>query len=279
MASGPEQNVGVFEVVTALYDSGFAEIGEVLQERESIVALTGAGISLAAGIPIYRGADGTYLDKENDWWLYREAFDDDPQRWYARFWELHETIRAAQPTRAHHALNALVEAGVVSKIVTQNVDGLNLLAGTDKSRVHEVHGIERQLSCTDLEGCDFVISTEDWLRDHDTETLPTCPHDSRLLKPDVNLRREPGFRTSIAEDGIQGQKALETADAVLVVGTSFNVEPWRRIIKDRHDYGKPVVIVDPNSTTVDKYARFLIRKTADEGLSLLQEQLAPSDAL
>jgi NAD-dependent deacetylase len=274
MASDPEQLAGVFEVVTALYDTGLAEVGKVLQERQPIVALTGAGISLAAGIPIYRGADGEYLDKENDTWLWREAYDADPLQWYERFWDLHETIRSAQPTRAHRALNALVEAGVVSKIVTQNVDGLDLMAGTDKSRVHEVHGIERRLSCTDLEECDFVISTEGWLEANDQATLPTCPHDGQPLKPDVNLRHEPGFRTDIAEDGVQGQRALETADAVLVVGTSFNVEPWRRIIQDRHDYGKPVVIVNPNPTTVDKYARFLIRKTADEGLSLLQEQLA-----
>jgi NAD-dependent deacetylase len=181
MASHPEQPVGVFKVIPTMYESDAVEIAEVLRERESVVALTGAGISLAAGVPIYRGADGAYLDKENDTWLWREAYDADPLKWYERFWELHETIKLAQPTLAHRALKALVETGVVSKIVTQNVDGLDLLAGTDKAHVHEVHGIERRLSCTDLEGCDFAIPTDDWLHGHDTDTLPTCPHDGRPL--------------------------------------------------------------------------------------------------
>jgi len=247
---------------------------DVLRDQESVVALTGAGISLAAGIPIYRAPDGSFLDEDNELWLYRDYFDAATAQWYPKFWELHDTIRAASPTRGHRALSAMVKAGIVDHIVTQNVDGLDLLAGTDKERVSEVHGIERRLSCTNFEECGFEVLTEDWLIEKGKSAPPTCPHDDQPLKPDFNLYGERYARRDVVEDGIRGKRVLEAADALLVVGTSLSIDPWRRIVFDKIEEKKPVVIVNPNPKPVDELARFLIlRSTADEGLSLLQEQL------
>lgn len=266
MALGGEQQVEL------------SEVSYLLHENESWVALTGAGISSSAGIPIYRGPDGRFLDEGTEEWLQRETFDADPAAWYGRFWELHDAIKNAQPTAGHCALAAMVEAGIVSHIVTQNVDALDLRAGTAEERVSEVHGIERMLSCTDVKGCDFIVPTEEWLEGNDVTVLPTCPNDGLVLKPDFNLYgdgdpRYHRIRPYIQKYGERGAQALVDADGILVVGTSLNIAPWNGIVVQKWREVYPVVMVNPNPTRFDAAARFIIRGTADEGLQMLQEQL------
>jgi len=164
------------------------QIVEVLRESQNTVAFTGAGISKSAGIPTFRDLDdGLWLDRENLQWAHRQTYDADPQDWYVKFWPLYGTMRAAKPTPAHYALRDMVEASVIGTIVTQNIDGLDLLAGTDESHVLEVHGHGRQLSCTDVRGCGYFTRTEDWLLGNDRARLPTCLRDGKPLKPDVLL--------------------------------------------------------------------------------------------
>ena len=96
-----------------------AELGEVvdlLRSTERLAVLSGAGISAAAKIPIYRGPDGKFLDPTTEEWLKCEAFEANPQAWYEKFWGFHEQIRDARPTLGHMALKAMTEAGVVSEV-------------------------------------------------------------------------------------------------------------------------------------------------------------------
>jgi NAD-dependent deacetylase len=263
----------------------FADISEaadLLRGAENLVALTGAGISLSAGIPIYRGSDNKYLDEENEWWVWRESFDSQTEKWYKRFWELHSPITSAAPTPGHLALSAMVEAGILSDIVTQNVDGLDLKAGTDEEHVYEVHGTERLLSCTNEDGCETTVLTDEWLQSHEDTLVPTCEKDGQVLKPDVNLYHEPPLprhvskeRRRVAQAHPKGEQVMTDADALLVVGTSLNVAPWRQIVIGKFLTDTPVVVVTPEPIHLDKYLRLThILRTADEGLQLLQEELS-----
>jgi NAD-dependent deacetylase len=252
----------------------FVELGkvvDVLRDVERLAVLSGAGISAAAKIPIYRGPDGEFLDPETEKWLQCETFEADPRAWYEKFWGFHEQIRDAQPTLGHMALKAMAEAGVVSDVVTQNVDALDLRAGTDEENVFEVHGVERQLSCI---GCDATFETEPWLERNGAANPARCERDGGVLKPDFNLYHDQYIRGYVNDNAQRGVLALDEADGLLVVGTSLHIWPWNQMVVDAWRAKKPIVIINPHPTEFDGAARGLvIRATADEGLQMLREEL------
>ena len=251
--------------------AGLGKVVDVLRGTERLTVLSGAGISTAAKIPIYRGPDGKFLDPETEEWLQCESFEADPQAWYEKFWGLHEQIRDARPTLGHMALKAMAEAGVVNDVVTQNVDALDIRAGIDEGHVFEVHGVERQLSCI---GCDASFETEAWLERNGKASPARCERDGGLLKPDFNLYNDKYIRGYINDKGQRGVEALYEADGLLVVGTSLHIWPWNQAVVDAYREKRPIVMVNPHPTKFDGAARFIIRATADEGLQMLQEELA-----
>jgi len=265
--------VELYRVDHSVQGASPLDIAEVLGERKSIVALTGAGLGQAAGISVFRRPDGSFLSEELEIWLQREYYDAATVPWYEKYWDFHDSIAKARPTQGHLALRAMVEAGVVSHVVTQNVDGLDLRAGTDVSHVSEVHGIDRRLSCPNFAECGFEVSTEDWLREYGRSLPPLCPDDGQILKPDFNLYGEKFARRDIVENAIRGEQVLKAADAILAVGTSLSIQPWRRIVIDKSIEQKPIVVVNPNPTTIDRCAHLMLRGDADDGLTLLREQL------
>lgn len=248
---------------------------DVMEESENTVVLTGAGISASAGVPVYRNESDKYIDPDADWWVQRKSFDNDPIRWYKKFWELYEPIHAADPTPAHLALRALVETSLVSTIVTQNVDGLDLKAGTEESRVLEVHGNDRTLNCTDEQGCGYSIATEHWLSTNDRDgDPPSCPKDGAVLKPPVGLIGDKGLPRWMGVHATQAEKAMLGADALLAIGTSFSVEPWHlyaHILSAGRN--RPVIFINPGRTVADHCAHIIIPGTADVVLPALQEAL------
>ena len=113
---------------------------EWIRNARRIVALTGAGISTAAGIPDFRGANGLYTTIEVDPDLVFEinCFRRDPGYFYRFAHGWMEKIRTIQPTFTHRFLSSLEKENRLSGIVTQNIDGLHQKAGS--VQVTELHG-------------------------------------------------------------------------------------------------------------------------------------------
>jgi len=256
-------------------ESPSKELVELLRGSENTVALTGAGISKSAGIPTFRDLDdGLWLDRENLRWAHRQTYDKDPQEWYVKFWQLYGTMRAARPTPAHYALRDMVEASVVHTVVTQNIDGLDLLAGTDESNLLEVHGHDRVLSCTDLQDCGYFIRTEDWLLGSNHGDPVTCLRDDKPLKPDIMLFEDTGVPSDIERNFLKGQPIIDDAEVLLVIGTTLEIRAWNQAVRKFGDKdGKPVVAINPNTSRADDYARFIIHHAADEVLPAIRDQV------
>jgi NAD-dependent deacetylase len=240
---------------------------EVLSEADRILVFTGAGISTESGIPDFRGPDGLWTKVDpDDFTIQRYIRSSEIRR---RGWKMHAAGElwgarsSVEPNPGHMAIVELHESGRLAGCVTQNVDGLHLVAGLPESRVAELHGNVRRVGCL---GCDAGWETEEVLRRVDAgEEDPPCPHCGGILKtstvmfgevlPDHEMRKAWAFA------GLAG--------AVLVVGSTVGVWPAADIPLSMAREGKPLVIVNRGSTDADHLATVRLEGSAGDVLSPL----------
>ena len=186
----------------------------MLEAGGRATGLTGAGISVASGIPAFRGSQGLW-DKY-DPFEYAEIsnFKRRPEKVWQMLGEMLSVVEKAHPNKAHKALAELEKKGLLRSLITQNVDGLHQAAGSRK--VIEFHGATRDLCCLscDWRWFDFKLIT--------TKIMPPrCQQCGAVLKPDVVFFGEPIPERALFE----ATEAAEKARVMLVIGTSANVHP------------------------------------------------------
>jgi NAD-dependent deacetylase len=226
--------------------------------RGQVLVVTGAGISLASGIPTFRGQDpGAVWKKDVTELGTFRYFSQDPVgswRWYlSRF----ERTLGAKPNPAHAALAALenlcAARGGEMLLVTQNIDGLHRQAGS--RNLIEVHGRADRIRCP-RPGCangapdgslprtDFDL--ERFLANPSTSTLPRCPSCQNVMRQHVLWFDE--YYNSHCD--YQWQRVLEaaaSADAVLFVGTSFSVGVTDLVLRAALSRDVPALSIDPSA--------------------------------
>jgi NAD-dependent SIR2 family protein deacetylase len=262
---------------------------ELLQDRR-VAVLTGAGISTDSGIPAYRGTGAR--TRANPMTIQTYLADESARR---RYWLGGHlgwlAFSTPDPNEGHLALARMERAGLVSGIVTQNVDGLHLRAGS--ARVVEIHGTMHRTLCLD---CGQVFdrraiaeqleALNPWVRkpenielnpDGDvtpesTEgfVIPPCTVCGGMLKPEVVFFGEfvPPARFRAAES------VVNAADALLVAGTSLTVNSGIRIIERARRRGIPLVIVNREPSRADAWADAVISGGTTPVLSALADALA-----
>src|SRR2546427_3643698 len=130
-------------------DERVAEVRRWVDEAERIVVLTGAGISTDSGIPDFRGPQGVWTrnpQAEKMATLQHYVADPDVRK---RSWQdrLSSPAWQAKPNAGHLALVELERRGHLDTLVTQNLDGLHLMAGTSPERLIQIHGTMREGTC------------------------------------------------------------------------------------------------------------------------------------
>ncbi len=226
-------------------------LAELFQTHKRVVFFGGAGVSTASGIPDFRSVDG----------LYHQQFDYPPEVMLSHTFyvehtpEFYEFYRKkmiapeAKPNRAHTKLAELEAEGVLSAVVTQNIDGLHQMAGS--KNVFELHGSVHRNIC---QHCGHVYSA-DWIlsRTHEDERgVPVCPECGGAIKPDVVLYEEP-LNEAVLTGAVE---AIEQADALIVGGTSLVVYPAAGLT--RYFAGDKLVIINRDPTPQDRNADLLI---------------------
>lgn len=267
-------------------------LADWLHLHRRVFVLTGAGCSTASGIPDYRDRDGAWKRKPP---VTYQAFVGDPAtraRYWARSHAGWPMLARARPNAAHRALASLEARGRTTMLVTQNVDGLHQQAGSRE--VLDLHGRIDAVRCL---GCDARVSREDvqaqllesnpeWTHavdaaiapdgDADLEAIdtrdfiaPHCAHCGGLLKPDVVFFGEnvPRLRVEAA------QAALQSADAMLVAGSSLMVYSGYRFALRARDAGLPLAILTRGTTRADALATLKLDADCGESLSEAVETL------
>ncbi|MCL6592404.1 MAG: iron dicitrate transport regulator FecR [Alicyclobacillus sp.] len=171
-----------------------------------LVALTGAGISRASGLPLLQE---TIEDVPLSEFFRPALWQQDPARYYELYRRILSEWRHALPNAAHRAL-ALRNAWVI----TQNIDGLHRDAGT--RHLLELHGNIRELLCPT---CDLTLNSQlVW-----TVEIPRCPQCQNVLHPGITLEGEPVRHIALATDW------AGRAELFLVIGTQLAMEPVRAL--------------------------------------------------
>lgn len=260
---------------------------ELLAGRR-VAVLTGAGVSTDSGIPDYRG-QGAPVRRPMTF----QTFLADPrarQRYWAGSHLGWRHFAAAGPNAGHRALADLEVAGVVNGVITQNVDGLHLQAGS--RHVVEVHGSIDRVVCL---SCGQFFARQDiaarmqgdnpWLAhpndvklnpDGDVDidavdemVVPTCTVCDGMLKPDVVFFGEFVPPTKFT----QGSAIIRSADALVVAGSSLVVNSGIRLLEQAIKRRLPIVIVNRGETKGDSRATLKIDAGASEVLVALRERL------
>ena len=223
------------------------KLKEIIEKSNNIVLFSGAGISVASGIPDFRSPNGLYNDKRFEGYEPEEIishhfFMDNPELFY-RFYKSRMIFKDAKPNLAHKFFAELEQSGKLIGIITQNIDGLHYVAGNKK--IFELHGTIQKNYCTKCHkffDLDTIINSKG---------LPKCDNCGGLIKPDVVLYEEP-LNTEIVYGAYE---CLEKADCLITVGTSLLVSPANNIFLD---FNKTRVIINKTPTQFDYLADLVI---------------------
>lgn len=240
---------------------------ELLRSASSVLALTGAGLSTASGIPDFRGPQGRWtLDPEAEkistLTYYLHDADVRRKAWRARADSPHWTAR---PNAGHSALVALERRGVLAGIVTQNTDGLQQLAGSNPEFVHEVHGNARTWRCEDCRSTGPMAEMVARVTAGDPD--PRCPDCGGITRATVILFEEM-LDPAVLDASV---RLAEQADLVLAVGTSLTVHPVAGLVPYAFGHSARVVIVNAQETPYDHLADAILRDPIAEVLPALVE--------
>lgn len=217
-----------------------------VSESENIVFFGGAGVSTESGIPDFRSVDGLYhqnYDDPPETILSHTYFMAHPEKFY-RFYREKMVITGAKPNAAHLKLAELERAGKLKAVVTQNIDGLHQLAGSET--VYELHGSVHRNYC--MKCRQFYDGA--WIAK--TEGVPHCPVCGGIVKPDVVLYEEQLDQETLEAAVL----AISRADVLIVGGTSLVVYPAAGLIN--YYRGDKLVLINRDATPYDRNADLVI---------------------
>jgi NAD-dependent SIR2 family protein deacetylase len=272
------------------------ELVGLLQGRR-VAVLTGAGMSTDSGIPDYRGPDSPPSNP-----MTIRQFASDPvfrQRYWARNHVGWRRMDETMPNAGHRALAALEHVGVVTGVITQNVDLLHTKAGS--RTVVNLHGTYAQVVCLDcghtmtraalaelLEAANpgFLERAEAIGRiavapdadavvgDTASFRIVDCPACGGMLKPDIVYFGEnvPKHRVE------QAYSSVDQAEALLVAGSSLTVYSGYRFVRHAAARGIPIAIINRGATRGDDLAAVKVDNGCSPMLALLADELVAISA-
>lgn len=258
-----------------------------------VAVLTGAGLSTDSGIPDYRGPDSPPANP-----MTIRQFTSSPEfrrRYWARNHVGWRHMAATQPNAGHRALAELEQAGVVTGVITQNVDLLHTKAGS--RTVINLHGTYARVVCLRcghtmsraaladaletanpgfteraeaVGGLAVAPDADAMVADTESFEFVDCPRCGGMLKPDIVY-----FGESVPKDVVeQAYSLVDESDALLVAGSSLTVFSGFRFVRHAAAAGKPVAILNRGPTRGDDLATVKVDGGCSPVLALLAEELA-----
>lgn len=248
------------------FEARIQQARALLGQAKHTIALTGAGISTASGIPDFRSPGSGFWEKFDPFQVASiYGFSRRPQDFYDWIHPLAKLTRLAKPNAAHIALAALEQRGSLRGIITQNIDMLHRKAGSET--VYEIHGHMREMTCL---RCYKVFEAESIIETFlETQAVPLCPDCGGVLKPNVILFGEQ-LPVRVLE---KARQQTRLCDVMLVVGSSLVVAPVCDLPLEAVQNGARLIIVNFEETYADRYADVVIHADVVDILPQLVDAL------
>ncbi len=221
------------------------ELALCLRDANFCTAFTGAGISTFSGIKDFRGKDGLYKQKDAEKLFDLAVFNQDPGIYYRGAKDFIYDMEYKDPGMVHVLLAELERAGMVTTVITQNIDLLHQRAGS--SNVIELHGSPLRHHCLK---CGDGSTYEDIAPLVRKNEIPRCKKCGGIIKPDITFFGEALPARALKRAFDAGGKS----DLILVLGSSLVVQPAALIPLETVKSGGRMVIVNDMATPLDSHA-------------------------
>jgi NAD-dependent deacetylase len=238
-----------------------AKLSSLIEQANSLVAFTGAGISTECGIPDFRSPGGLWTRyKPIEFSEFLKSPETRLEAW-RRYFKLYDEVKNAKPGRGHRAIAELVSRGKASCVITQNIDDLHRASGVPAEKIIELHGngtFARCLSCGERHELD-------WAREEVERRLraPQCLRCGGIVKTATISFGQPMPEDVMA----QAHGAAEACELFLVVGSSLKVYPAATLPLLARRWGAVLVIVNNEPTDFDEMAHLVVNWDAGDALS------------
>ncbi len=252
------------------------EARRLLEQSRRVVVLTGAGISTDSGIPDFRGPRGVWTkNPEAEKMATLSAYVADPEL-RRRAWRnrLTSPMWSSEPNAGHRALVELERGGRLDTLVTQNIDGLHQKAGTDPTRIVEIHGTALEVMC--LTCGDRQPSEPVHERVRAGEEDPACTvtlADGAACGGILKSATISFGQNLVAEDLFRAEAAAATCDLLLAVGSTLGVFPAAGLVPVAVRHGAVLLIVNGDPTEMDSLADVVVHGPISDILPALVEGL------
>lgn len=229
-------------------------------DSKNTVFFGGAGVSTESGLKDFRSADGLYYEKYDyppEEILSHSFFINHPKEFF-KFYREKLNTEGYQPNVTHEVLSLMEKKGLLSNIITQNIDGFHQMAGS--KNVIELHGSIHHnhcMKCGKYYDKDTIFCTND---------IPKCSCGG-LIKPDVVLYDEALNELSIKK----AVKSIQNADLLIIGGTSLNVYPAAGFI--HYFGGKHIVLINRDKTPFDSMCDLVIHESLGKVFQRIKKEI------
>tara|TARA_B100000029_G_scaffold516790_1_gene634255 strand:+ start:9773 stop:10573 length:801 start_codon:yes stop_codon:yes gene_type:complete len=240
----------------SMNQSELVKVAELLSRSKNTVVLAGAGMSKESGIPTFRGKGGLWTINGEPPLNQYEIFLDDPKKWWSEKFTPNNkedsfatALDQSKPNDGHNALVQLERLGIISHLITQNVDDLHRQAG--QISITEIHGNRywiRCIACNSRWPKNSISIQKDLLP-------PRCEICNGILKSDTVMFGEP-IPPNLLQDC---HDATRKADLFLTIGTSAIVYPAAQFPIMALEKGIPLIEINPETTPLSEFTKINLR--------------------
>ena len=243
--------------------AGIKEAAQLIKKARCAIALTGAGMSVASGIPDFRSPGGLWSKHDPEKVASIRALQADPATVWKFLLEAHAMLGSAEPNAGHKGLAQLEKDGYIHGVITQNIDGLHQRSGS--TNVIEFHGNCSEFYCME---CFAPFPAERITAGMD---LPVrCPECSGVIRPDLVF-----FGEQIPSEAYKAAFELAgQADLVIVAGTSGGVVPASLIPPKVQGDGGKIIEINKAPSAYTPYSDVFIQGAAEKVLPAIVQGLS-----
>ena len=247
---------------------------DIICSSEFIVAITGAGISVDSGVPTFQGTDGLWTRFGKPSFNSYADFIKDPTKWWEReikyasvpyINELRKTLETARPNIGHKILKIMEDLDIIKILITQNIDGLHLEAGT--KNLIEIHGNRNKFRCIE---CGWRKNRK---KNKITKIPDPCSICGSMMKFDSVMFGEP-----IPRDVLKSSReAIDYADCVISIGTSSTVRPAAGLFWIAKSQKAKLIEINTSPTKLTKVCDVVIKGSTSEILPRLFKDIKTTE--
>jgi NAD-dependent deacetylase len=243
----------------------YRQVARWLRQAGSAVAFTGAGISTESGIPDFRSPGGVWERYQPVMYQDFVSGEDARREYWRQKCESHRNMMDARPNAGHRVLADWEREGLLTGVITQNIDGLHQVAGS--RRVLELHGTARWIACL---ACDRRYDPEPLVAAfQQTGEVPACPECGGMLK-----HATVSFGQSLPRDVLdEAIRMSRSCDLFFALGSSLVVEPAASLPPVAKTSGARLVIINRDATSHDANASAVLHASIGEALSAIDGYL------